>query len=211
MTARAQLDTLMTICTHFTLERRHVALYDPAFSRLDQEGLSALGFNVQLTNKLGKYDLAIPALLYMPHCSLKLQENFFRHNWVRAKLEKLLMISNDLALYADSIAAHNLQVTFPCTARLLPHLHSRKLPRCHPLPEAFNDMSFQYVAPGTLPPDSASDFWDLEPELCLGVSSDVEAIISSTPSGVVDATHPCRFFPRPEQRHVTGVRTGDSA
>ncbi|KAH9934876.1 SRR1-domain-containing protein [Fomitopsis serialis] len=161
--ARAQLAFLLAICDDIRIDRANVSVYDPVFAAEDVALLAALG--------RGRFRAAAPTVAFMPHCDLQLYENLLRENWsgagphaaadadAGAGLSNLVLISNRLSDYAESVPARKMSVEHPCVWRLAPYLVSRNLPACAAYPTAFNNTAVQYARVG----DAGEDFWELPP------------------------------------------------
>lgn len=112
-------------------------IYDPIFTSADRQGLADLHFTVDSEDKVrmdpftlqssplnfvpfsipspgdpqnGEYDLSSsPVFVYMPHCDIELHERLLRYNFSFERLSNVLMIANDLAVYAERSALCYLQ------------------------------------------------------------------------------------------------------
>lgn len=92
--ARFQLAFILAIISHFDIQDS--LFFDPNFSAIEQNILK--DFNLQITadNLEGKYEVSddIQTLLYFPHCSKQLINNFFWKNWHKDLLSNTIYIGN---------------------------------------------------------------------------------------------------------------------
>ncbi len=68
--------------------------------------------------------LESPTIVFMPHCDLHLYDNFFRENWCKEQLSRVVLIANRLSEYAERYVQ-------PFAARPSP-----RLSRSDPVPAA---------------------------------------------------------------------------
>lgn len=106
--------------------RRRVSLYDPKFTEDDVSLMTDLELRCLTENKAcvldrararsptpthsltsvpssqhGKYPTRTHSIVFMPHCSDRLNENVLRSNWTRGQLGNMLLIANHFGDYID--------------------------------------------------------------------------------------------------------------
>jgi len=163
--SRAQLSLLIHMCQRLDIPHNRVALYDPAFLEADINFLGEMGFTVLAENKRGRHKLHAPTLVFMPHCGVQLYESILRENWSPEGLSRLLLLTNQLSMYLETVNARTLEEEIPCIVRLASILSSRPLTSCPTFSTSFNSLSLQNLLLDDVLSSrlSSAEFWTLPP------------------------------------------------
>ncbi|KAJ7040970.1 SRR1-domain-containing protein [Mycena alexandri] len=154
--SRAQLGFLLEICKSTGIEHSNVSIYDPVFSQEDDVLFKQLGL-CKLSENKANHSLEATTILWMPHCDLDLYESVLAANWSREQLPYVLLISNRLEDYVDSIPRQKLETRASCLLQLA---SSENIFECCPLPvcsvrtTAFNTIAIQSLNSKATIPDS---------------------------------------------------------
>lgn len=149
------------------LKRRYdarVYAYDPAFCPEEIRALRALGLEIIETNEEGKRVVRDEAttLVYMPHCSRQLTNNFLYANW-GCGLSNCILLANSFAGIIDNCLRRDISDTAGYTLRIRPYVTEIPLENSFVHQEVFNDLSIHIFAKRDLlkvPPD----FWNSREE-----------------------------------------------
>lgn len=118
-----------------------VYVYDPVFSSKEIELLKRFGFNIIKNNEEGKRvvreDLT---LVYMPHCSLHLTNNFLYANWSK-NLSRCILLTNSFQAVADNLIKTSTFAPVEYILRIQPHVAEIALRNSFACEEAFNDLN----------------------------------------------------------------------
>lgn len=124
------------------LKRRYssrVYAYDPIFSPQEIELLRELGCDPIERNEEGKRDIGgNVTLVYMPHCSTRLINNFLYANWGK-KLNKCILLTNSFTIVLDDRRKMNGSDPVDYISRVRPYVTEVALRNDFPYEEAFND------------------------------------------------------------------------
>lgn len=173
---RCQLALLLCLKMRYDVR---VYIYDPIFYPVELQVLRALGLEIIETNEEGKRVTQDKAttLVYMPHCSKQLTNNFLYANW-GDKLSNCILLTNSFTEIIDNCLHKNIMDTAGYILRIRPYVTEIQLENSFMYEEVFNDLNIHIFTKQELlkvPPD----FWDSreEPQY---LTDDVEFITSAT-------------------------------
>ena len=145
--SKYQLALLLSLKDRYG-SRIHV--YDPVFSSKEIELLKRFGFNIIKNNEEGKRvvreDLT---LVYMPHCSLHLTNNFLYANWSK-NLSRCILLTNSFQAVADNLIKTSTFAPVEYILRIQPHVREIALRNSFACEEAFNDLNIHIFLEGDM-------------------------------------------------------------
>ncbi|XP_070514432.1 SRR1-like protein isoform X2 [Cardiocondyla obscurior] len=139
MASRYQLAFLL--CLKKRYEKASIYIYDPLFSSGEMRVLRYLGLRVIETNEEGKRVIEENGitLMFLPHCSRQLTNNFLYANWGKG-LSNCILLANSLSYI--SYMWMNWQVErFGYIMRILPYVTECQIPEFELEDKAFNGLS----------------------------------------------------------------------
>lgn len=161
--SKYQLALLLCLKKHYDSQ---VYVYDPVFSSVEIELLDRFGCNVINVNEEGKRKIREnTTLVYMPHCSVHLINNFLYANWCGERLNKCILLTNSFSIVADSAKRTNKANSIDYILRIQPYISETVLTNDFAHEEAFNDLNihtFLKQRIGALP----ESFWNERKEPC---------------------------------------------
>lgn len=166
-----QLAALLSIKSVYSC---NVLIYDPLFTNNEINCLKQLNLQVIESNEEGKRIVdSHPALVFMPHCSKQLTNNFLYANW-SPLIRNCILLGNSWS----EIACHTTDASLKQTAYFIYKLKSYvteiKIKNNFHYSNTFSGTSFHIFTEEKLA-SLPKDFWDNKPEL-LCINSDPEFI-----------------------------------
>jgi len=144
-----------------------VTIFDPAFTPGDASYLRDHAGYIVPSVEPQSYETEPYTVAYMPHCDLSLFETFLRGNWCRERVGKMIIVGNNLSDYADNVPSRKLSAVYPSVATLVPHLHSRPIPRSDSLYSAFSSISVQTITRDSVVlKEHHHIFWSVQTQSC---------------------------------------------
>ena len=156
----------------------NVFVYDPLFTKNEIESLKELNLQVIDSNEEGKRVINNHStLVFMPHCSKQLTNNFLYANW-SPLIRNCILLGNSWS----ELECHTTNVLFMQTAYyvhvLKPYVTEIKLKNNFEYPNTFSGTSFHIFTKEKL--DTVSpDFWKKRPDL-LCAANDPEFIAAKS-------------------------------
>ncbi|KZC05999.1 SRR1-like protein [Dufourea novaeangliae] len=137
--AKYQLALLLSLRNHYGSQ---VYMYDPIFSSKEIKLLTRFGFNILNINEEGKRVIQDNiTLVYMPHCSIHLINNFLYANWTK-KLNKCILLTNSFTVVVDNLIGTNkMSARIDYILRIRPYVTEIALENNFICEEAFNDLN----------------------------------------------------------------------
>ncbi|XP_025158951.1 SRR1-like protein isoform X2 [Harpegnathos saltator] len=141
-----------------------VYIYDPIFNPQEVLVLRALGLEIIETNEEGKRIVRdeTTTLVYMPHCSRQLMNNFLYANWGDG-LSNCILFANSFSRIINSCSRRIILDTAGYMLRIRPYVTELQLENSFVHEEVFNDLNIHIFTKQDLlkiPPD----FWDSREE-----------------------------------------------
>ncbi|XP_071566824.1 SRR1-like protein isoform X1 [Temnothorax nylanderi] len=138
--SRCQLALLLCLRARYEPARVHV--YDPAFRPEEVQALRTLGLEVIETNEEGKRVVQRDrtTLVYMPHCSRQLTNNFLYANWGDG-LSGCILLANSLSATVDDCLRRDVLNTAGYILRIRPYVTEIRLENSFVYEEVFNDLN----------------------------------------------------------------------
>lgn len=139
-------------------------MYDPAFRPEEVETLRILGLEVIETNEEGKRVVQRDrtTLVYMPHCSRQLTNNFLYANWGNG-LSSCILLANSLSGTVDNCLRRDVLNTAGYMLRIRPYVTEIRLENSFVYEEVFNDLNIHIFTRQDLLKVPA-DFWSSKEE-----------------------------------------------
>ncbi|XP_043519656.1 SRR1-like protein isoform X1 [Frieseomelitta varia] len=136
--SKYQLALLLSLKKHYNSQ---IHIYDPVFSSEEIKFLKWLDFNVITINEEGKHVIRNNiTLVYMPHCSIHLINNFLYANWCK-NLNKCILLTNSFSVVTDSLKKTNRFSPIDYIIRIQPYVTEITLRNNFIYKEVFNDLS----------------------------------------------------------------------
>ncbi|KOC59126.1 SRR1-like protein [Habropoda laboriosa] len=136
--SKYQLALLLSLKKRYSSQ---VYMYDPVFSFKEIELLKEFDCNVIEVNEEGKrHVLDNVTLIYMPHCSIHLINNFLYANWCR-QLNRCILLTNSFSIVADDLKKANRSTPVDYILRIRSYVTEIPLRNNFTCEEAFNDLS----------------------------------------------------------------------
>lgn len=155
-----------------------MSVYDPAFCVEEVRLLRALGLEIIDTNEEGKRVIHQDkiTLVYMPHCSRQLTNNFLYANWGDG-LSNCILLANSFSGIVNSCLHRDVLNTAAYILRIQPYVTEIQLGNSFSHEEVFNDISIHIFTKQDLLKVPA-DFWNSreEPEYLV---DDVEFVTAT--------------------------------
>ncbi|XP_014227680.1 SRR1-like protein [Trichogramma pretiosum] len=156
-----QLAALLTVKSTYSA---NVFVYDPLFTNNESQCLKLLNLNVIENNEEGKRLIQNhTTLVFMPHCSKQLINNFLYTNW-SPLIKNCILLGNS---WSD-IECHTTDALFQQTIhymyKLKPYVTEIKLQNNFQYPNTFSGTSIHIFTKEQLD-KIPSDFWNKKPEL----------------------------------------------
>lgn len=141
-----------------------VYIYDPVFCPEEVQVLRTLGLEIIETNEEGKRVIQdkITTLIYMPHCSRQLMNNFLYANW-GDRLSNCILLANSFSEIIDNCLHRNILDTAGYILRIQPYVTEIQLENSFVYEEVFSDLSIHIFTKQDLL-KVPSDFWDSNEE-----------------------------------------------
>lgn len=160
--SRCQLALLL--CLKARYESACVHVYDPAFRSEEIQALRTLGLKVIETNEEGKRVVQRDrtTLVYMPHCSRQLTNNFLFANWGDG-LSDCILLANSLSGTVDDCLRRDVLNTAGYILRIRPYVTEIRLENSFVYEEVFNDLNIHIFIRQDLLKVPA-DFWSSKEE-----------------------------------------------
>lgn len=174
--SRCQLALLLCLKARYEPVRVHV--YDPAFCPEEVQTLRTLGLEVIETNEEGKRVIQRDrtTLVYMPHCSRQLTNNFLYANWGDG-LSDCILLANSLSRTIDDCLYRDVLITAGYILRIRPYVTEIRLENSFAYEEVFNDLNIHIFTKQDLL-KVPKDFWSFKEEPQY-LTKDVEFITAS--------------------------------
>ncbi|CAD1474411.1 unnamed protein product, partial [Heterotrigona itama] len=135
--SKYQLALLLSLKKHYNSQ---IYIYDPVFSSKEIRFLKRLDFNVITINEEGKHVIRNNiTLVYMPHCSVHLINNFLYANWSK-NLNKCILLTNSFSIIMDNLKKHRPSL-IDYIIRIEPYVTEITLRNDFIYEEVFNDLS----------------------------------------------------------------------
>ncbi|GAB1866932.1 Srr1-like protein [Camponotus japonicus] len=159
--SKCQLALLLCLKARHVDARVHV--YDPVFCPEEVQVLRALGLEVIEVNEEGKRIVQRDktTLVYMPHCSRQLTNNFLYANWGEG-LSNCILLANSFSGIVDS-CLHRDALNIGYILRIRPYVTEIQLENSFAYEEVFNDLSIHIFTKQDLLKTPA-DFWNSREE-----------------------------------------------
>ncbi|XP_070153630.1 SRR1-like protein [Polyergus mexicanus] len=174
--SRCQLAFLLCLKARYANARVHV--YDPAFCPEEVQVLRALDLEIIEANEEGKRIIHRDktTLVYMPHCSRQLTNNFLYANW-GVGLSNCVLLANSFSGIVDNCLSRDALNMAGYILRIRPYVTEIQLENSFAHEEAFNDLSIHIFIKQDLLKTPA-DFWNSreEPQY---LTDDVEFIAAA--------------------------------
>lgn len=153
-------------------------VYDPAFRPEEVQTLRALGLEVIGTNEEGKrlVQRDRTTLVFMPHCSRQLTNNFLYANWGDG-LSDCILLSNSLSDTVDNCLLRDVSNTAGYILRIRPYVTEFRLENSFAYEEVFNDLNVHIFTKQDLLKVPAG-FWSYKEEPQY-LTKDVEFVTAS--------------------------------
>ncbi|XP_060824743.1 SRR1-like protein [Bombus pascuorum] len=136
--SKYQLALLLSLKKHYNPQ---IYVYDPVFSSEEIKFLKQLDFNVITINEECKRIIGDNVtLVYMPHCSVHLINNFLYANWCK-NLNKCILLTNSFSIVADDLRKTNKSSPIDYVFRIRPYVTEIALRNDFIYEEVFNDLS----------------------------------------------------------------------
>ncbi|KAL6423682.1 hypothetical protein ACFW04_010291 [Cataglyphis niger] len=138
--SRCQLALLLCLKARYVNACVHV--YDPAFCPEEVQVLRALGLEIIETNEEGKRIVHRDkmTLVYMPHCSRQLTNNFLYANWGDG-LSNCVLLANSFSGIVDNCLHRDVLSMAGYILRIRPYVTEIQLENSFAYEEVFNDLS----------------------------------------------------------------------
>lgn len=160
--SKYQLALLLFLKKHFNPQ---IYVYDPIFSSKEIEFLKKLDFNVIKINEEGKRIICDNiTLVYMPHCSVHLINNFLYANWCK-KLNKCILLTNSFSIVADNFRKTNKSSPIDYILRIQPYVTEIVLQNNFIYEEVFNDLNIHIFLEQNISKIPQS-FWNKQEKPC---------------------------------------------
>ncbi|CAL7938095.1 unnamed protein product [Xylocopa violacea] len=160
--SKYQLALLLCLKKHYSSQ---VYLYDPVFSSREIELLKGLGCNIIEINEEGKHVIHDNVtLVYMPHCSIHLINNFLYANWCK-KLNKCILLTNSFSIVVDNLRHSNRFTSIDYILRIEPYVTEIALKNDFLYEEAFNDLNIHIFLEENIN-KVPQNFWNIREEPC---------------------------------------------
>ncbi|XP_072766925.1 SRR1-like protein isoform X1 [Anoplolepis gracilipes] len=173
---KCQLALLLCLKARYANACVHV--YDPAFCPEEVQVLRALGLEIIETNEEGKRIVYRnkTTLVYMPHCSRQLTNNFLYANWGDG-LSNCILLANSFSGIVDNSLHRDVLNVASYILRIRPYVTEIQLENSFTYEEVFNDLSIHIFTKQDLLKVPA-DFWNSrdEPQY---LADDVEFIAAA--------------------------------
>lgn len=154
--SKYQLAFLLSLKKHYDSQ---IHVYDPIFSSIEIKLLNELHCNVIKMNEEGKRIIRDNiTLVYMPHCSVHLINNFLYANWCK-KLTKCILLTNSFSIVTDNLKKTNGSTLVDYVLRIQPYVTEIILRNDFIYEEAFNDLSIHIFLDRNINAISES-FWN---------------------------------------------------
>ncbi|XP_078032670.1 SRR1-like protein [Augochlora pura] len=142
-----------------------VYIYDPIFSSKEIKFLAQFGFNVLNINEEGKRIVNDKVtLVYMPHCSMHLTNNFLYANWSE-KLCKCILLTNSFSTVVNNLTTTNRSTDVDYIVRIQPYTTEITLRNNFFYEEAFNDLNLHIFLEQDIS-TAPKSFWNKKKEPC---------------------------------------------
>ncbi|XP_011350015.1 SRR1-like protein isoform X2 [Ooceraea biroi] len=143
-----------------------VYVYDPAFCSKETQILRTLHLEIVETNEEGKRIVKTQrdktTLVYMPHCSRQLTNNFLYANW-GSGLSNCILLTNSFSKIVDSCLHRDIANTAGYILRIQPYVTEIQLENSFVYEEVFNDLNVHIFTKEDLL-KAPSDFWNFREE-----------------------------------------------
>lgn len=136
--SKYQLGLLLILRSQFKCET-HV--YDPIFSTIESQVLQKINFRIIDLNEEGKRSIQEkPTLVFMPHCSTELMNNFLYANW-NLSLGNCVIVSNSFSEVVENCLLGDKTCRVSYLQRILPHTTEIKVINNFSRIEVFSSLS----------------------------------------------------------------------
>jgi len=154
----------LLLCLKARYEPARVHVYDPAFRSEEVQILRTLGLEIIETNEEGKRVVQRDSttLVYMPHCSRQLTNNFLYANWSDG-LSGCILIANSFSGIIDNCLHRDVLNTAGYILRIRPYVTEIRLENSFVYEEVFNDLNIHIFTRQDLLKVPA-DFWSSKEE-----------------------------------------------
>ncbi|XP_036146211.1 SRR1-like protein isoform X2 [Monomorium pharaonis] len=161
--ARCQLAFLLCLKARYEPARVHV--YDPEFRPHEMRALRALGLEVTETNEEGKRAVQRDktTLVFMPHCSRQLTNNFLYANWGCDELSGCILFTNSLSRTVNDSLHRDVLNSAGYMLRILPYVTEIQLENSFVYEEVFSDLNIHIFTKQDLL-KAPADFWSSKEE-----------------------------------------------
>ncbi|KAL6263847.1 SRR1-like protein isoform X1 [Pogonomyrmex barbatus] len=160
--SRCQLGLLL--CLKARYEPARVLVYDPVFRPEEVRALRTLDLDVIDVNEEGKRVIQRDrtTLVYMPHCSRQLTNNFLYANWGDG-LSDCILLANSLSRIVDTCLHKDIIDMAGYILRIQPYVTEIRLENFFAYEEVFNDLNIHIFTKQDLLKVPA-DFWSSREE-----------------------------------------------
>lgn len=143
-----------------------VYVYDPVFYFREIQLLKRLNCDVIEINEEGKRIVQQDAvtLIYMPHCSIYLTNNFLYTNWSK-KLSKCILLTNSFSIVTDNLIKANRSVSLDYVLRIRPYVTEIPLRNNFTYKDVFSDLNIHIFLEENINAIPQS-FWNKRDEPC---------------------------------------------
>lgn len=141
-----------------------VYAYDPVFCCEEVQALRALGLEIIEINEEGKRVVRdeTTTLVYMPHCSKQLTNNFLYANW-GGGLSNCILLANSFSQIIDNCLRRDILETAGYMLRIRPYVTEIQLENSFVYENVFNDLSIHIFTKRDLL-QVPSNFWSSREE-----------------------------------------------
>ncbi|XP_003708542.2 SRR1-like protein isoform X1 [Megachile rotundata] len=160
--SKYQLALLLLLRKYYN-SRVHV--YDPVFYLREIQILKRFNCNVIEINEEGKRIVQDGVtLIYMPHCSIYLTNNFLYTNWSK-KLSKCILLTNSFSIVTDNLIKANRSVSLDYVLRIRPYVTEIPLRNNFTYKDVFSDLNIHIFLEENINAIPQS-FWNKRDEPC---------------------------------------------
>lgn len=179
--SRCQLAFLLCLKARYEPARVHV--YDPTFRSQEVRILRALGLEIIETNEEGKRVIQRDktTLVFMPHCSRQLTNNFLYANW-GDELSGCILLANSFSMTVNNSLHRDILNSAGYILRILPYVTEIRLENSFVYEEVFSNLNIHIFTKQDLLKVPA-DFWSFKEEPRY-LTKDVEFVTAAQTSNI---------------------------
>nr|XP_034193757.1 SRR1-like protein isoform X1 [Osmia lignaria]XP_034193758.1 SRR1-like protein isoform X1 [Osmia lignaria] len=160
--SKYQLALLLSLKKYYN---SRVYVYDPVFYSHEIELLKRFDCNIIEINEEGKRIIQDSVtLIYMPHCSIYLTNNFLYTNWSK-RLNKCILLTNSFSIVTDNLTKANKSVSLDYVLRIRPYVTEIPLRNNFIYKDVFSDLNIHIFLEENINAIPQS-FWNKRDEPC---------------------------------------------